>query len=275
MNTSDRPSSKKKRSLFSRLNLYFPWLKLVAVCFIGIVAILDLLDLTISKTDNLNDDFPVAPMSKHKKITARNPENKKIVALTFDDGPLPSTTPRLLDILTEKDCVATFFALGSMARKYPEIIKRAQNEGHEIASHTMYHQNLARISPEDAESDRDEAIDTLRSILGRSPTLTRPPYGIFNDSVIELSESPLILWSVDPEDWKNRDVGAIVDIIMSQVSDGAIILMHDIYQSSVDAVPTIIDKLRSAGYEFVTISEMAKIRNIIPSSGNSYYYFKP
>ena len=278
MSTRDKSSSnnpEKPRNLFARINIRLPWLKLVATIFIGIVIILDLLDLTISKTDDLSDDFPTTPMSKHLKATQRDLTNKKLVALTFDDGPSAETTPILLNVLTEKNAIATFFTLGVMARSHPDIVKRMNREGHEIASHTMYHQNLPRIPLDAAAADIKEASDVLKSILGRRPTLTRPPYGSFNDAVRDVTKTPLILWSVDPEDWRYREANKIIEIAMSQVHDGAIILIHDVYPSSVEAIPRLIDILRENGYEFVTISELAHFRKTPLVLGGAYYYFKP
>lgn len=252
-----------------------PWLKLVATILIGIVIILDLLDLTISKTADLSDDFPTAPMSKHLKATERVLEGKKLVALTFDDGPSAETTPILLNVLTEKNTIATFFMLGLMAREHPDIVKRINREGHEIASHTMYHQNLSNIPLAAATADVKEASDIFKSILGRRPALTRPPYGSFNDSAKSAINTPLILWSVDPADWYYRDPNRIIEIAMSQVHDGAIILVHDIYPSSVEAVPRLIDTLRENSYEFVTISELANLRKTPLLPGVGYYNFKP
>ncbi len=275
MSTRDKTSSKKGPSLFRRINLRFPWLKLVAVIIIGTAAILDLLDLTISKTVNLNKYFPTTPMSRHVKATERTLKEKKLVALTFDDGPSPFTTPTLLDILSEKNTLATFFMLGSMAQNNPDIVKRAEREGHEVASHTMYHQNLVWLSPEAVQSDIDESNAVFSNILGRIPKLTRPPYGNINDIVRAIIGTPLILWSVDPQDWQYKDASTILSITLSQVRDGAIILVHDIYPTTVEAVPAIIDTLRENGYEFTTISELAKARGVNLSPGEYYYSFSP
>ena len=194
-----------------------------------------------------------------------------LVALTFDDGPSPVTTPTLLDVLTEKDVPATFFMLGFMARDNPEIVQRVARERHDVASHTMYHQNLVKLPAAAAQADIAEANSTFNSILGHGPAFTRPPYGNINDVVATSVGTPLVLWSVDTRDWQSKDVGAIVSTAMSQVYDGAIILMHDIYPSSVEAIPTLVDTLRDAGYEFVTISEMAKLRGIQLAPGTAYY----
>lgn len=276
MSTSAKSSSEKKHSnLFQRLNIRFPWLKLVSVIIIGFIMILDLLDLTISKITNLDQSFPTAPMSKHVKATERVLKGKKLVALTFDDGPSPATTPALLDILSEKNTLATFFMLGSMAGNNPDIVKRIRKEGHEIASHTMYHQNLVWLSQEDISSDIKEANAIFSDILGRKPTLTRPPYGNINDSVRATVNTPLILWSVDTLDWQNRNPDTILEITLNQIHDGAIILLHDIHPTSVAAVPAIIDALRERGYEFTTITELAEARQVKLSAGTSYYNFLP
>ncbi|MBQ3474394.1 polysaccharide deacetylase family protein [Candidatus Saccharibacteria bacterium] len=275
MSTRDKSSSKKKPSLFRRLNLRLPWLKLVAVILIGVIIILDLLDLTISKSSDLKNAFPTTPMSKHVKATERVLKGKKLVALTFDDGPSPSTTPALLDILSEKSVLATFFMLGNMAQNNPGIVKRIEREGHEVASHTMYHQNLVLLSRGAVQSDVNEAKTVFSNILGHTPKLTRPPYGNFNDAVFSSTNTPLILWSVDPQDWRNKDASTILGITLNQVHDGAIILLHDIYPTTVEAVSSIVDTLRDSGYEFTTVSELAEIRDVDLSSGEYYYNFLP
>jgi len=266
--------STRGRTFFRRLDIRFPWLKLVVVCLIGTLAILDLLDLTISRVTDSTMRARLAPMSQHVRIR-RDYSGKKLVALTFDDGPSADTTPRLLDILFEKDVPATFFMLGSRARNNPDIVKRAEREYHDVASHTMYHQNLIRISTAAAEADVAEAKSVFNNILGHVPELTRPPYGNINNNVRDIIGTPMILWSVDPADWKNQDPSTILTVIKSQLHDGAIILMHDIYPISVDAVPAIIDSLRSDGYEFVTVPELAKARQIKLVSGTTYYNFRP
>ena len=272
MSTPDRSSS---RSAISRINARWPWLKLYLVLFVGLVAILDLLDLTISKTGEPLNRIRVAPMSRHVRATERVLANKKLVVLTFDDGPSAATTPRLLDILRDKDVPATFFVLGNMARNNPDIIKRAKSEGHEVASHTMYHQNLIRISANAAKSDINEAKTVIGGILGSAPRFTRPPYGNYNGVVASSVGTPMILWSVDTLDWKSRNVDAVIETAMAEVHDGAIILMHDVYDTTVDAVPRLIDTLRQAGYEFASLEEIVKLRNINLVNGEAYYSFKP
>lgn len=267
--------STQDSSFFRRIDIRFPWLKLVAVIIIGVLAILDLLDITISKVGDPYDKIKIAPMAHHIRATQRVFAGKKLVALTFDDGPSSATTPRLLDILYAKDVPATFFMLGKMARSNPDIAKRAEDEGHIVASHTMYHQNLIRIPAGAAKDDITEAATVFRGILGHNPALTRPPYGNINNTVRDNVDTPMILWSVDTLDWKNKDVDSILAITKEQVHDGAVILMHDIYDTTVDAVSVVIDELRKDGYEFVTIFELAKFRSIDLKNGTTYYNFRP
>ena len=266
--------STRGRSFFRRIDITFPWLKLVVVLVIGVLIILDLLDITISKVSDPYNKIKVAPMSHHVRIK-RDTTGKKLVALTFDDGPSSVTTPRLLDILYEKDVPATFFMLGKMARENPDIVRRVDKEGHIVASHTMYHQNLIRISSAVMADDIAESKAVFKDILGHEPTLTRPPYGNINDRIRDEIGTPLILWSVDPLDWKSKNVDDILAIAKEQVHDGAIILMHDIYDTTVDAVPVVIDELRKEGYDFVTVPELAKIRGVDLSNGTTYYNFRP
>lgn len=266
--------STRDSSFFRRIDIRFPWLKIVAVLAIGILAILDLLDLTISKTTDPYNKIKIAPMAHHVRIK-RDLTGKKLVALTFDDGPSSATTPRLLDILYEKDVPATFFVLGKMVREAPDIVKRAEREGHIVASHTMYHQNLVRISTQAIKNDIVESTVVFSDILGHAPVLTRPPYGNINNTVRDSVGTPMILWSVDTLDWQNKDPSAILAVTKEQIHDGAIILMHDIYDTTVDAVPIVIDELRKEGYDFVTVPELAEIRGISLQSGTAYYNFRP
>lgn len=266
--------STRDSSFFRRIDIRFPWLKIVAVLAIGILAILDLLDLTISKTTDPYNKIKIAPMAHHVRIK-RDFTGKKLVALTFDDGPSSTTTPRLLDILYKKDVPATFFMLGKMARANPDLVRRAEKEGHIVASHTMYHQNLIRIPANAAKDDIAESKTVFNDILGHEPTLTRPPYGNINGAVRNSVGTPMILWSVDTLDWQSKDPSAILAVTKEQIHDGAIILMHDIYDTTVDAVPIVIDELRKDGYDFVTVPELAKIRGISLQSGTAYYNFRP
>lgn len=198
---------------------------------------------------------------------------RKVVALTFDDGPSVATTPRLLDILAAKRAKATFFVLGYMAQRAPEVLKRQVAEGHEVESHTMSHQNLISLSGAAIQGEVQSADVVLQQAIGRPARLVRPPYGAINDTVRMNVGKPMIIWTVDPEDWKYRNSATVRANVVSRVFDGAIVLMHDIYDSTVDAVAGVIDDLRAAGYEFLTVEEMAAERGYVLQKGYSYGSF--
>lgn len=197
----------------------------------------------------------------------------KVVALTFDDGPSTATTPRLLDILKGRGVKATFFVLGSMARQAPEILRREAAEGHEVASHTPYHNQQTLLSATQVRAEALEMDRIFTDILGTVPRFTRPPYGSYNQTVQNAIGQPLIIWSVDPRDWQYRDASTVCTNVVSGTFDGSVILVHDIHASTVDAVPCIIDTLRAQGYEFLTVSELAAYRDVPLVNGGVYGKF--
>lgn len=268
-------TTRRNSSLFHRLNVRLPWLKYVAFCALSVIVLLNFFGVTVPCVDDPITRARIAPMRHHLRATTRDFNGKKLVALTFDDGPSPETTPRLLDVLFEKDVLATFFVLGNRASANSDIVKRAKREYHEIGSHTMSHQNLIRISAQAAETDINEAKDVIKSILDQEPSYTRPPYGNYNETVQKATNTPLILWSVDSEDWRSKNPDAILATSMGEVHDGAIILMHDIYPTTIEAVPRLIDTLRAQGYEFTTISELKKVRHADLKNGEAYYNLTP
>ncbi len=214
---------------------------------------------------------PIAPRPETPSEGATT--GKKLIALTFDDGPSPYTTPRLLDILKGRDVKATFFVLGTMAQKSPEILRREANDGHEVASHTMYHNQLTLLSASQIRAEAVEMDRIFTEILGTRPPFTRPPYGAFNMAVGEALGQPAILWSIDPRDWADRNASVVCSRVTGAARDGAIILVHDIHATTVDAVPCIIDTLRSWGYEFATVSELAATKGVKLVNGVGYYAF--
>lgn len=202
---------------------------------------------------------------------------RPLVALTFDDGPSGATTPRLLDILKEKNVKATFFVLGGMLNARPDISQRAEAEGHEVESHTMTHRNLDKATLGEIQWEVASMNQLFQEKLGHTPKLTRPPYGngIRRAEVTQNIGTPMIYWSVDTEDWRSRNATAVQTRVRQDTYDGAIILMHDIYQSTVDAVPGVIDELRARGYEFVTVEELARLRGVTMVNGVTYFSFRP
>jgi polysaccharide deacetylase family sporulation protein PdaB len=185
--------------------------------------------------------------------------SEKVVALTFDDGPNPSTTEQILDALEQYDAVATFFVLGERAADYPEVVRKIYENGNEIGNHSYDHADFKQISTESLHSEIDRTNQAIYDAVGAHPIIVRPPYGSINDSIAEEIGRACILWTVDPEDWKNRDTEIDYNNVMNVVQDGDIVLMHDIYQETADAAVQIIKDLKSQGYKFVTVSQMMQI----------------
>ena len=262
-----------------RLNARWPWLKFAVFLLLGCLVVTGVTmlhqhhDLPENYTEGRQ--YSELMLRPPARLETMNLADKKLVALTFDDGPSSLTTPRLLDILAEKRVRATFFVVGSMAGRSPAVLQREKSEGHEIGSHSTGHQNLTKLSVADLLVNRQEMENLFQAQLGQPVQLMRPPYGALNQAVYNTMAYPLILWSVDPEDWRYRDAEVVRRAVVGATFDGAIILMHDIYGTTVDAVAGIIDDLRAQGYEFLTVSELAKVRGVQLLAGYKYGSFRP
>lgn len=191
----------------------------------------------------------------------------KCIALTFDDGP-SVYTENLLTMLKQKDARATFFVLGVNARIQQQTILDLQKAGMEIGSHTWSHKDLTKLNINEIEKELNDTADLLEKITGQRPTLLRPPYGATDARLVSVAKVPLIMWNVDTEDWKHRDSDYILNHIKTHAKPGAIILMHDIHKTTVDAIPATINFLQNAGYQLVTISELFGEENLV--AGRSY-----
>ena len=199
----------------------------------------------------------------------------KLLALTFDDGPRRATTSKLLEGLEQRGVQATFFLIGKQIEGNEDLIRQMADGGHQIGIHTFDHVELRDLSPADIHRQLDPTREALRAILGDREFLLRPPYGFVDDTLLQQADSPLILWSVDPEDWHDRNVQREVAHIVSHVQDGDIILMHDIFPESVDAALQVIDQLHQAGYAFVTVDDLLLSRGITPETGKTYRHAHP
>lgn len=195
---------------------------------------------------------------------------KKLVALTFDDGPRPGTTDRLLDGLGERGVKATFFLVGTQIPYAPELVERMVREGHQIGVHTLEHTVVAGLSREDFCRQVEGERRQLYGLVGERELWLRPPYGGMDDNTAQWADSPVVLWSVDPEDWKDTDTERITQHILDHTGDGDIILLHDIYPSSVDSALAAVDGLREQGFRFVTVAELLEQRGIEPQNGQIY-----
>lgn len=206
---------------------------------------------------------------KPKEEPKEESKEKKTIALTFDDGP-SSFTGRLLDCLEKNNAKATFFMVGKEIESFPEEVKRMEELGCELGNHTYSHTDLTTLSAEEISNEIGTVDKLLYDLTGHGATVVRPPYGSINDNVRSTVGTPMMLWSVDTLDWETEDVQKIVDTVMSSAEDGAVILMHDIFKTSVDAAEIIIPKLIKEGYELVTVHELAEKYGITMESGIAY-----
>lgn len=198
------------------------------------------------------------------------PEQNRYVALTFDDGPQPETTARLLDGLRQRGASATFFLVGERAAAYPELVRRMKAEGHQVGSHTWSHVRLQGASAQTLLDETGRAQRVLTQILGEGSYWLRPPYGLLDEQERALVEVPLIKWSVDPRDWESRDTAKVVEAVMGAVKENSIVLLHDIYPTSVEAALQIVDALTPQGYRFVTVEELLALNGVEPQPGVLY-----
>ncbi|MCI8525946.1 MAG: polysaccharide deacetylase family protein [Oscillospiraceae bacterium] len=206
-------------------------------------------------------------------ILQRYEDAKGFLALTFDDGPSGQLTTRLLDGLKARGVHATFFLCDYRIQTYPGILGRYRAEGHEVGNHSANHATLTACGAEKLASELDATNRSITRLCGAAPTLMRPPGGAYNQTVLSAAGArgmSCIMWSVDTLDWKNRNVSAILQRALPNVRDGDIILMHDMYSTSVDAALSMIDTLQAQGYVFVTVSELAQLKGVSLQPGASY-----
>ncbi|MFG1432981.1 polysaccharide deacetylase family protein [Xanthobacter sp. V2C-8] len=190
------------------------------------------------------------------------------IAITFDDGPNPETTPKLLKILEARGIKATFFVVGTRATENPELLQRMAAAGHEIGNHSWNHPQLPKVSVAEADRQLADTSAAIRKAIGKDPIYLRPPYGAMTPALRKHIEDTfgltMVYWSADSLDWKNRDAQAIYDKVMAQTRPGGIILMHDIHATTVAAVPRVLDALLAKGYKFVTVSELIAMNKPAP-----------
>ncbi|QES44537.1 deacetylase [Streptomyces venezuelae] len=215
------------------------------------------LDTTSPST--VRKDAAEAKAADQGKFGTVDCRKAKCVALTFDAGP-SENTPRLLKILKEAKVPATFFTLGkNHIEKYPELVKQMDAEGHEVASHTWSHKILTKIDADEARRELERPNKAIEKLIGKKPTLMRPPQGRTNDDINKLSKElglSEILWSVTAKDYTTNDSKLITKRVLDQTKRDGIILLHDIYKGTVPAVPGVIDGLKKRGYVFVTVPQL-------------------
>lgn len=211
-----------------------------------------------------------AVTAPHERLTySVVPGVGRTVALTFDDGPSAKLTPMLLDILKQRGIHATFFVVGENAAANPDILKREIAEGHEIGNHSWNHPQLTHLSMDGIRSQIERTNAAIRVATGHDPTLLRPPYGATSPMLdrwfAKTYGMKIILWEVDPLDWKYRNSAHVQSEILKQTKPGDIILSHDIHATTVAAMPATLDALIAKGYKFVTVSQLIAMQGTVPT----------
>ena len=181
---------------------------------------------------------------------------EKRIAITFGDGPHRLYTPKLLDGLKERGIHATFFLVGENIGNNEALVKRMAEEGHLIGNHTFSHVQLTKMKKEDACREVQQTNERICAVTGAPVLYIRPPYGSWNDELQEEIPMTVSLWNLDSEDWKSQNTGKIVELVESEAKEGSIILLHDIFDTSVEAALRIVDDLTAQGYTFVTVDEL-------------------
>lgn len=218
-------------------------------------------------------DIPSDVVVEKKTRDLTKFRDKKLIAFTFDDGPSNGPTNKLLDNLDRFEARVTFFVLGSRVNQYSSSLLRAYEQGNQIGSHTYSHLNLFKLKDADILREITNTNANVNAIIGEEPRLLRPPYGNINSEIKSLTNMYTILWNIDPEDWKYKDKDKIAANIVKNAHDGAIVLLHDIYETSVDGAILAMEQLQQEGYAFVTIDEMVTLKNVELDKSKSYFKF--
>jgi peptidoglycan-N-acetylglucosamine deacetylase len=192
-------------------------------------------------------------------VFSRGDPNDRAICLTFDDGPHPKTCGAILDVLREQGVHATFFPVGFRLQQYPALLDRIVAEGHEVGNHTWNHQRLSGLTTEQVRQEIRQVRDLVYRRTGIAPVLVRPPGGTYNTRVLEICRDEgfeVCLWTANAGDWKRMTVNELVAKVLDQVHPGSIVLMHDEFMQTPEALRRIIPELKERGYRFVTASEL-------------------
>ena len=223
---------------------------------------------------SMGEEFGLHPLTPRMEVPPVLPGNHHIMlppfhsatintphlALTFDDGPHGSLTPRLLETLGKKEVKATFYVIGRNVESHPDIARRIVAEGHEIANHTWSHPSLSGLSAERVADELRRTHEIVLEVTGVRMTNLRPPYGAFNDRVRQVAFDghgyDTIMWSVDPQDWKFRNSARVTRELVSGAAPGAVLLCHDIHKTTIAAIPPVLDQLLARDFCFVTVAQL-------------------
>lgn len=226
--------------------------------------VIDTSNNSVSRINKTNYEYDVV-------INRKIDKSKKMIALTFDDGPNYNTS-KVIDVLNKYDIRATFFVLGSRAINNKNILKKMADSGMEIGNHTYNHLLLTKYDENKIRSEIEDTSEVIYSATKKRPKLLRPSYGSVNNKIKKVANMPIIIWDIDTLDWKYHNSKRITSRVVNKVRDGDIILMHDIYSASLNALSNIIPILQDNGYEFVTIDELFYYKGISLENGKVYGY---
>src|SRR5947209_8229617 len=241
--------------------------RLFVVCLIGLIA---------GFVAKAQDPAPTPPAPKPPAVSKPEPGitfdwihvDGPYIALTFDDGPSAKLTPKLLDLLAAHQIKATFFLIGENAAQYPDIVAREVKEGHEVANHSWSHPNFGKMSDDGIRSQVRRTDDAIRNAIGSRPTLLRPPYGSITPRQKRWLNDEfgykIILWDVDPLDWRRPGPSVVCNRIVKNTRAGSIVLAHDIHPGTIEAMPCVLNQLEAKGFKFVTVSELIAMETPIP-----------
>ena len=211
----------------------------------------------------------LAAHQSNEPAVAASASPRRCIALTFDDGPSPLTTPALLDGLKERGAHATFFLIGEQIEGNEDTVRRMKDEGHQVGSHSFTHVQLDAADAA-ALAEIQKTDDALRAVLGDGTYWLRPPWGFSSDALKAAVTVPMVYWSIDTMDWSVRNRDLVAYEIVHDAQDGDIILLHDLYPTSVDAALQAIDTLSAQGCEFVTLEELFACRGVTAEAGHLY-----
>ena len=218
-------------------------------------------DVPVPSVSPSYNDVPMAPRVPGSTVNRVGVQDK-VAALTFDDGPHGTLTPRVLDILRNNNVKGTFFMQGCNVKAHPQVVRRMVNEGHEVGNHTWNHVYLSKISREKAEDQLQRTNEAIRSACGIVPVVMRPPGGYTNAGVASWARQRFgfttIMWDVDTNDWRKPGTAVVAARAVNGAKPGSIILVHDIHASTVAAIDAIVKGLKNRGYELVTVSELIR-----------------
>jgi peptidoglycan/xylan/chitin deacetylase (PgdA/CDA1 family) len=193
-------------------------------------------------------------------VMSHGDSHNKRIALTFDDGPHPSWTPRLLNLLDSLHVHATFFLVGKMVDRYPLLAEREVADGHEVASHTYSHPNLTKLTGEQVQSELLKGAEAIKRAVGYSPVYFRPPGGQYNEKTLLAAKAvglTPVLWTVNSKDFLHPSPEVLEQRLLASPSNGSILLCHDGIEETMRILPDLVRRLRAKGYTFVTVSELA------------------